>query len=221
MLPDRRTCALPELWGAEKLNRVDRYRLRRESANFDLMDQWLETLPLDNPDLRLAFWPEFPPERYGRVAELFNTFFREMPKEREEATSYEIDEGYLRRSAEWRAKNDGEQYVTGLIDESDELVAYSCSFFSSSDPRSAYQAMTGVVSERRGRGLSKWLKTALFLGIGRDFPNNEEMITDMRAANAPILAVNAAMGYELASEGGEYEVARSLLERFAAGEGSP
>ena len=217
MLQDRRTCALPELWGADKLNRVDRYRLRRERANFDLMDEWLEILPVENPGLRLASWSDFPPRRYPRIAELFNMFFREMPSEGEDGGSYEIDAAYLERSAASRKKTDGEMYVTGLIDESDEIVAYSCSFFDGKDPRTAYQAMTGVHGDYRGRGLSKWLKAALFLNIGRDFPANEEMITDMRAANAPIQAVNAAMGYRLESEGGEYKVSLRHLRKFLAG----
>ncbi len=218
MLPDRRACELLESWGAGKLNRVDRYRIRRSTAETATLHRWLEEIPAANPDLKLVLWSELPPERFARLAELFNTFFREMPTEREDEIPYEVDVEYMRRSATWRKRNDGHFYVAALLDERDEIVAYSCSPFSGADPGTAYQAMTGVESDRRGRGLSKWLKAALFLRIGQDFPTNTEMVTDMRAANAPILAVNAAMGYQLASEGGEYELSLAQLVAFISGD---
>jgi hypothetical protein len=212
-----RTSRLAEAWGGTRLNRIDRYRLLRRRANHDLIHQWLVDFPLRFPDLELSFFDTVP-ERYLDVyIKLFRQFIDEMPKEREDAIPWMLDAGLIRRQEATRKQVRAHLYTVALLDSRGQMIGHSNGFISEEQPRDMYQAMTGIVRTWRGHGLSRWLKAALFERVGKDFPANEALITDMRAVNEPILAVNAQMGYELLSRGHEYLLRREALSQTAAG----
>ncbi len=214
MATNERISAVFRNWGARQLSRVDRYRLHREQANHALMDKWLEEIPERNSRLQPHLWLTIPEEQIERFTELMTQFVHDMPKEVEDPIPFRASAEDIRRRERWRQQNNLYVYTYALLDRGEQLVAFSCAFINGDDPKQVYQALTGVVSEYRGRGLSKWLKVILFDKIGADFPRNESFITDMRAVNEPIQAVNARMGYMLESRGYEYEISRQQLTRY-------
>lgn len=216
MSTSQRTSELARMWGSRELNRIDRYRLYRADANLSMMNQWLDTVPRANPNLRLEFFDSVPDEYLASHTSLFVQFVRDMPTEREQETPFHMDNDEAKRQAEWRRQNNIYLYTYALFDQNGAMVAHTNASINGSDPRDAYQAMTGVERKYRGRGLSKWLKAVLFMKVGEDFPENETMTTDMRAVNEPIQKVNAQMGYVLESQGNEYEIGLKGLRRFLA-----
>jgi GNAT superfamily N-acetyltransferase len=193
------------------LNILNRFQLERISAHKDLIDNWLQEFPTRYPSLRLEFHKVIPDKYLVRYAELFTQFLNEMPRERDRGRKYNISPEILRNLDEWRRKNDRFLYIFTLHDDRDNMIGFTNAMVAGHDPSNVYQAMTGVISEYRGKGLSKWLKAALFRKIGEDFPDNEFMTTDMRAVNYPIQKVNEQMGYKLISEGAEYNVSLDNL----------
>jgi len=210
----QRKSGLAHLWGATRLNRLVRYVLNRAEANVDLMNKWLDRVPRANSDLRLEFFNPVPEKYIVRHTELFNRFVNEMPTEREVVIPFHMDIDEVRRQAEWRAKNNKSVYTYALFDQDDTMVAHSNAFLDGHDVRDVYQGMTGVDKPYRGRGLSKLLKAVLFMKVGKDFPGNETMTTDMRARNEPIQRVNKQMGYVLESNGDEWEISLDALRQF-------
>ena len=144
------------------------------------------------------------------------TYIREMPTERPTEKPFELTAAEVRRDREWRRQNNYHVYTYALFDAGGAMIGHTNAQINGGDPTDVYQAMTGVNEEYRGRGLSRWLKAALFFKVGEDFPANETMTTDMRAANAPIQKVNAEMGYVLQSSGHEFELTADGLRGFLA-----
>lgn len=214
MAPSQRISAIARHWSSKELNRLDRFQLHRQKANISLMRSWLNKIPKANPDLSLRFFSPIPEKHLVVHTELFVTYIREMPTERETEIPFQMTIDEVRRDMRWRAKNDVYIYTCALFDSSDKMIAHSNASITGADPDDVYQAMTGVNREYRGRGLSRWLKAALFFKVGEDFPGNKTMTTDMRSANAPIQKVNAEMGYVLQSSGHEFEVRAEGLRGF-------
>jgi hypothetical protein len=139
---------------------------------------------------------------------------REMPTERKTQKQFKMTVDEVKQDLEWRRKNNMYVYTYTLFDINGTMIGHTNAMINGNDPSDAYQAMTGVNREYRGRGLSRWLKAALFFKVGEDFSSNETMTTDMRATNVPIQKVNAEMGYSLISSGYEFEISVEGLSKF-------
>jgi len=201
-------------WNATQLNILNRYQLVRAEANHAEIENWLHTIPTDNSNLTLRFFTTIPDEYLERFVELFSLFLNQMPKEKKDSPRYNISLAEIREYDDWCRKHNRHQYTYAIHDDRDNMIAYTNGKIDGLDPTDVYQAMTGVLTEYRGRGLSKWLKAALFNKIGEDFPANKYMTTDMRAVNIPIQKVNARMGYQLIGEGAEYSVTLNNLKKL-------
>lgn len=209
-----RLMRLPHMWNSTYLNRLERFRLYRKSASHQIIEKWLTKIPVKNPDLKLEIHTAIPEKYLIQYAELFGRYINEMPKENENAKEYHVSTEEIRRQEKWRADNKSGLITSLLTHENDGVIGMSNIMINKQDPRDAYQAMTGVTAEYRGRGLSKWLKASLYEKIGKDFPGNEFLTTDMRAANKPIYAVNEQMGYKLFSKGAEFEIYPAQLKKY-------
>ncbi|MGD8605568.1 MAG: hypothetical protein PVF49_13455 [Anaerolineales bacterium] len=214
MAATQRVAAIARRWHACALNRLDTFRLLRAKAQTARMRSWLETYPKENPSLRLEFFSPVPEEHLAAHTESLVRYIAEMPTERESITEFRYTVEEARRDSEWRQKNRIHIYTFALFDSTGTMIGNSNAVINESDPTDVYQAMTGVDKEYRGRGLSRWLKAALFFKVGEDFPANETMTTDMRAANAPIQKVNAEMGYILLHSGHEFDLTAEGLRDF-------
>ena len=191
----------------ERLGTVEKYRLYRDKANYEVMDRWLTEIPQQNHNLAPIFFEFVPEEHEVRFAELMGLFVNDMPTATDRKTgskhSFTVEEG--RSQAIWRRANNVHLYTYALLDQG-RLIAFSNTRISGSDPTHVWQLLTGVDRSYRGRGLSKWLKAAMFRKVGEDFPENVSFFTQMREVNLPIQEVNKAMGYVLESRGGEYSI---------------
>lgn len=201
-------------WHGQQLNRLEQFRLNRATANTSLMKSWLEQIPHEHPDLRIEFFSPVPESHLEEYTKLFVGWIREMPAEREGATPFEMTVEDVRRDIQWRRKNRAQLYTCALFDADAAMIGHSNAVVMEDDTSDVYQAMTGITREYRGKGLSRWLKAALFFKVGEDFPGNETMTTTMRAANAPIQKVNAEMGYQLLTTGHEFDITVDGLRTF-------
>jgi RimJ/RimL family protein N-acetyltransferase len=83
----------------------------------------------------------------------------------------------------------------------------------------AAQGLTGVLPERRGRGLANALKAAMVRHLAEARPGVTAIETTNADGNAPIVAINTALGFRRRGELVEYEIATAdLAARFATGE---
>lgn len=201
-------------WGSDILGHIEKFVLRRDEANHDLMRQWILEIPQQFPELHAEFCKTYPVDRLDEYARLFTKFLRDMPKEEQKGDPFHVTADDLRKHMATHRKSNMHPYHYFLFHDDGRIIGFSHAYINSDDPRNAYQAMTGIIDEYRGRNLSKWLKAALFYKLGEDFPENKTMTSEMRSVNAPIIKVNEQIGYKLVSKGIEANITREILQVF-------
>jgi GNAT superfamily N-acetyltransferase len=77
------------------------------------------------------------------------------------------------------------------------LVGYTQLYINPSFPDLGQQANTGVFPEFRGHGLGKWIKAEMAQRVLADHPEITRIRTGNANSNAPMLAINHAMGFTL------------------------
>ncbi len=215
MSPETHLDCLRQAWGGTILSRMVRYRLDRERANRALIEQWLAEYPERFPELRMDVFDELPDEHIDAWLTTFRQFTEDMPNEGGPSMPFAMTREEVGRLKEFRRKNRQFLYTAALFDSNGQMIGHSNLQTPTYPPVEWHQAMTGVARPWRGRGLSKWLKAALFVQTGLDFPESRYIVTEMRSVNEPILTVNRAMGYEKTGEGYEWSIEVEALKQFA------
>ena len=211
---DQRLSLVSQQWGGKQLGRLDKYILRVDMANEELISEWLRTLPESNKDLRIEFYRELPDERLPDIADLLTESLQDMPEEQESDMPYVANPDSLREQIRWRRQNKNPLYSCLVFNRDDDIVAISSVEVNLSNTKNISQGMTGVARKYRRRGLAKWLKAALMNHLREQFPGIETFTTSMRAVNEPIQSINARVGFTLEQQGHEYRVTRDNLERY-------
>ena len=87
------------------------------------------------------------------------------------------------------------------------MVAYSCAVIAPPDldERSVDQWGTLVHPGHRGHRLGLAVKCALTRAVQERFPDREYVRTQNAETNAPMVAINEAMGFEVHSVEGEFQ----------------
>jgi len=86
-------------------------------------------------------------------------------------------------------------------------------------PTIIHQRFTGVQPVARGRGLGKWVKAAMLLHVRELYPDTQWIVTDNAGSNAPMLAINRAIGFKPYRNGSEYQMTREQLAERLKGLG--
>ncbi len=198
-------------WGANEVCLFNRYELPRKKVNENLLYKWIHDGEKANPDLALKFFAEFPDEILIPYISLMSQCLNDMPRENDSITQFLPTLDEFRQQIKWRQENNKVKYSMTLF-YNDTIIGVSEMSINRDDPLNIFQMMTGVERKYRGQKLSKWLKASIILKIGEDFPENKIITTDMRAVNTPIQAVNSQLGYNLVSEGNEFEMTCQMLK---------
>lgn len=77
------------------------------------------------------------------------------------------------------------------------LVGLTEVLWNASNPGVLVQLATVVLREERGRGLGRWLKAAMLARVRRERPQVQRVRTENASMNAPMRAINDALGFRL------------------------
>jgi mycothiol synthase len=104
--------------------------------------------------------------------------------------------GKLRaREAGWARRHRVIWTLIARHDTSGELVGYTQVVLQRDRPHALIQKETGVRLEHRGRGLGKWMKATMLQRIMAEALYAVYIDTGNAASNAPMLAINEALGF--------------------------
>lgn len=103
--------------------------------------------------------------------------------------------------------------VCARHDATGGFVGYTELSISRHRPWSARQGDTGVDPDHRGRGIGRWLKAHNALRLLRDRPDVEYIETWNAATNAPMLAINRAMGFAPVARWQRWEMPLQVRDR--------
>ena len=125
-----------------------------------------------------------------------------------------------RREQERRYQNLGWRWTTFIARESDGIISgFTESFYDPHYPELVRQHFTGVLPAYRGHGLAKWLKAEMLQSIREQFPTALRVITNSADENAPMLAINRALGFGAALHHRTYHFEVGTLSRTLAESG--
>ena len=105
---------------------------------------------------------------------------------------------------EWQEELADRNFIRFLLAVRDRasgrLAGFTELALNPSFPDLGQQGDTGVFEEFRGHGLGKWLKAEMVLSLAGEHPEVTRIRTENAQANAPMLAINHAMGFTLHHE---------------------
>ncbi|MER5988276.1 hypothetical protein [Streptomyces sp. NPDC001787] len=112
----------------------------------------------------------------------------------------------------WEAEMAGQRLLVGAVVHlpSCEVVGATVATVADAGARAADQHDTAVLPGHRTGGLARWMKARHTLRLHELFPEAGSVTVTVNRENAPMLAVNRAIGYRLVRE-------RLLVETPAAG----
>ena len=82
------------------------------------------------------------------------------------------------------------------------------------EPSTAHQQNTGIDPEHRGLGLAKWCKAAMLEWIRLERPEVQRVRTGNAFSNAPMLAINDTLGFEVVSSITEWQAEAADVRRL-------
>jgi RimJ/RimL family protein N-acetyltransferase len=80
------------------------------------------------------------------------------------------------------------------------------------EPSTALQQNTGIDPAHRGRGLAKWAKATVLERLRAERPDVRRVRTGNAFSNAPMLAINDALGFRVISAQTEWQASVDELE---------
>lgn len=195
---------LTERWSRLDLRRVD----------WDMVARWIGAGAAGSPGARLELYPEWVPddlleEHCAALTELLNT----MPWE-------DMDHGDIVATADSAREHQARMAAVGSVNptcvvrEADGTISGITDVRKHRyEPGIVRQCFTGVHPRAQGRGLGKWLKAAMLEHVRRAYPDTIWITTENAGSNAPMLAINQALGFSLHRTLQIYQVARETLRR--------
>ena len=186
---------------------VDRQnRLRTERLDRALLESWIARAPERACDYSLVTFDGLCPEEwlaaFTQVISVMNTAPRAEGTEDVELTPEQVrnnEEAHLRRGG-WGWTVCAAHGPTG------ELVAYTELGGSGHRPWLGIQGDTAVHPAHRDRGLGRWIKAVNGLRLLDDRPEVSVVETWNAGMNAPMLAINDAMGFRRVAEWQEWRL---------------
>jgi GNAT superfamily N-acetyltransferase len=170
-------------------------------------------LPLRTPHARsLAENPKARPSGYGISTfsdrwpdefvedrcELGRRMSTDVPTGEQELDEEVWDEARVRQiEASFAAQNRAKLIAVARDERSGRLAGFSEIAVPLGAPESVWQHDTLVMREHRGHGLGFAMKLANVMALEREFPSARTLSTWNAAENAPMIAVNEEMGFEV------------------------
>ena len=157
-----------------------------------------------------------PLDRLAGLLPQFTALFRDVPMGSLDvpAMRYELP-GYQA----WYGEMDrhGGAHLLVLLRQGDAVVAMCEAAFDARYPDRVHQLLTAVARDWRGRGLARAVKAAMLRLVRARLPQAALMVTMNAEANAPILALNRRLGFEVQWRNASYQITREALAARLAG----
>ncbi len=184
-----------DVYDAQVASTLAFYELNIKEANVEKIDAWLAEAPAKFPNLRIALYTELPDDLIEEYAALYRQLWADMPNN-STLDDVQITAEGIKSAQEAGKKSKHCAYRYVVFNENNQLIAKTYVVVNLEQPQVVEQFMTGVMEKYRGRGLSKWIKAAMFKKLVADFPELEKIETTAHPDNHPSRELSKQMGYK-------------------------
>lgn len=146
------------------------------------------------------------PERLRGDAAAFHHIMQTAPRDALDIDDVIIDEAFVAELDEALVQSGRARWTLFLRDPSGTCVGGTEVTFEPEDPTTVLQENTGVDPAHRRLGLARWAKAAMLERLRDERPDARSIRTDNAFSNAPMLAINDALGFRLVSTRTEWQV---------------
>lgn len=166
------------------------------SLDRDLLATWLAIGDARQAEYELGLWRgAFPEADLAAAAELM-TVMNQAPHDAIELAEMQFTPEQLRQIEANLAARAVSRWTYYLRERATgKLVGYTAMHWLPDRPQLLSQGDTGVFPAHRGKGLGKWLKAAMLQLVLQERPDVRYVRTGNADSNAPMLAINRALGF--------------------------
>lgn len=162
-----------------------------------LLNDWLALADTTARDFELGFWGgRYPETDIDAIAGLFDVM-NTAPREDLDIKDWQTKPEELREGEAYDLARGVERWVLYVRHKpSRKLAGFTVTNWYPENPENLEQNATGVAPEYRGNGLGKWLKAAMIQKVLTERPVAKRIRTGNADLNAPMLAINTALGFK-------------------------
>lgn len=160
-----------------------------------MIQDWIDRAAERAPDYTLRFWVDATPEDclddFARVFNVMNT----APRDDLDMEDFAMTPDLEREREATLAPRGVTRWTLVAVAPDGRFAGFTELFFSKWRTDVCHQGNTGVDPAHRDRGLGRWLKAAMYQRLRADRPSFTKIDTWNAGSNAPMLAINHAMGF--------------------------
>lgn len=188
--------AFAEKVGADKGLETHTNQLVLADVDLTMVQSWIDAAKAKAAEFDMGLWTDaYPEEDLKEICQLFevmNTAPRgDLNVEDEKIQPEDLREGEASMKA--RGVERWELYVRH---HSGEFAGFTGTYWDPENPENLWQGGTGVIPKYRGHGLGKWLKAVMIQKVLAERPVVKRIRTGNADSNAPMLAINNALGFK-------------------------
>jgi GNAT superfamily N-acetyltransferase len=186
-----------EKLGMEAVYGEKRSRLLISELDRDLMRSWIERAAERADDYELTYLkspiPDELVQNFCDLTDVMNTAPREDFQSEDETLT---PEDWREMEMNVMAAHGQLHNLIAIHKPTGDFVGYTQINTKDLEPDLAWQWDTGVHPDHRNKGLGRWLKAQMLETIVTDYPRVARIDTFNAGSNAPMLAINVAMGFK-------------------------
>lgn len=201
------------LGGTEALE-MRNYRLNMKDVDWKMVEQWAKDGPERSPEASIEFHTSIPDELLESYTKKYTEVYNQAPFDDLDIGD-QIYTPELFRHYEDVMKRAGQTWFTVLVREKNgDISGLSDVFYMPSRAPILTQGLTGVDQNYRGHGKGKWVKAAMILKIREKFPDIKVISTGIATSNAPMIAINERLGFNIHHETHNMQVETEKLGKY-------
>lgn len=199
---------------AARVNRTSELRLA--DVDWEMVARWVHGASERAHDYRLEMIDGVFPDRLRADAATFHHIMQTAPRDALDVGDVTIDADDIAELDRALVEAGRQRWTCFVRDPRGSCVGGTEVTFEPWEPSTALQQNTGIDPAHRGRGLAKWAKAAMLGRIRHDRPEVERVRTGNAFSNAPMLAINDALGFRVINTQTEWQAdVEQVLEALA------
>lgn len=190
-----------------RIARVNRTsELHMVDIDWAVVAQWAEARRARELGYRLETIVGPFPEQLRGDAVIFHRIMQTAPREDLDVAKSGIDADFVAEHDQ-ALRHAGRERWTILVRHAEgACVGGTEVTFDVSEPETAHQQNTGIDPAHRGTGLAQWVKAAMLERIRHAEPQVVSVRTSNASSNAPMLAINNALGFKVLATRTEWQL---------------